>query len=222
MKCLIIVAITVFLPAAAISATYYVPDHFSTIQSSISDASVVNGDVIIVRAGTYLENLIFLGKAITVTSESGPGSTVIDGMQKGSVALFQYMEGQDSVLEGFTLTNGSGTLLASVNGTAGGAVCCDESSPTIRGNIITKNLCDNGVGIFMDSSAPVIDGNILCENGAAAFPVTGGGIYVFNKSKPVVQNNSIFHNDAYAGGGMCISNSSMDVVNNTIVANECV
>ena len=70
-----------FLPltGTALAATYYVPDHFSAIQDAIASPAVVDGDTIIVRAGTYVENINFFGKAITVQSESGPEKTVIDG-----------------------------------------------------------------------------------------------------------------------------------------------
>jgi len=88
------------------AATIYVPDGFSTIQHAIDFAST--GDVIIVRQGTYVENIDFLGKAITVKSEKGPALTIIDGGSpidpaSCSVACFRNKEGLDSVLDGFTL-----------------------------------------------------------------------------------------------------------------------
>ena len=49
----------------------------STIQSAINTS--VDGDVVCVDAGTYAETIDFLGKAVTVQSELGPGVTVIDG-----------------------------------------------------------------------------------------------------------------------------------------------
>jgi hypothetical protein len=69
-----ILTILFALPALGISqAKWYVPDDFPTIQGAISNAFVVQGDTVIVRPGMYVEkNLDFLGKAITVKSESGP------------------------------------------------------------------------------------------------------------------------------------------------------
>ena len=73
MRVPIILAVLILTPTLGLSATYYVPDDFKTIQGAISDLSVVNGDIIIVRADTYVENLDFLGKAITVRSQGGEG-----------------------------------------------------------------------------------------------------------------------------------------------------
>src|SRR5215475_1227989 len=46
-------------------------------QSAFNDAT--DGDMVLVAPGTYVENVNFGGKAITVTSESGPEVTIIDG-----------------------------------------------------------------------------------------------------------------------------------------------
>ena len=60
-------ALTGTLSAAIIN----VPGDFLTIQGAIADAGTVNGDEIVVQPGTYLEAIIFLGKAITLRSASG-------------------------------------------------------------------------------------------------------------------------------------------------------
>ena len=58
--------------------TIYVPDEHATIQGAIDAAN--NGDVIIVRDGSYSENLVINGITdLTLRSENGAGSTTISG-----------------------------------------------------------------------------------------------------------------------------------------------
>lgn len=204
MRCglLAVFALAAFAPIG-LSADIYVPDHYPAIQDAI-DASM-NGDRIIVRPGTYMENIHFAGKAITLTSEKGPKFTVIDGGNYGSVVLFAGMEGLGTVLEGFTITHGYSA--------AGGGICC-YSSPTIIGNIITGNTADMGGGICCwDDSAPVITGNDISGNTAW---LDGGGIYLWDSS-PVISSNTIRGNSSGYGGGIyCWDHSSPAIVNNTV------
>ena len=96
----------------------------------------------------------FLGKAITVRSAAGSEVTIIDGSAltlghtSGSVVAFRNGEGADSILEGFTLTNGSGSAVG--GGDLGGGVFCDLSYPTIRNNTIIGNTASHGGGIYSD------------------------------------------------------------------------
>ena len=78
---------------------------YTSIQAAIDAAQ--SGDWIIVHDGTYYENINLQGKAITVCSENGTGTTFIDGTSNGPVVTFDHNEGRDSILKGFTLTNGS-------------------------------------------------------------------------------------------------------------------
>jgi len=77
MRSLFITAIVLVFPVIAVSATIHVPPDQPTIQAGIDVA--VGGDTVLVAPGTYVENIDFKGKAITVTSEQGADVTVIDG-----------------------------------------------------------------------------------------------------------------------------------------------
>ena len=79
----------------ALAATISVPMDYSTIQEAID--AVVDGDLILVAAGTYVENIDFLGKAITLQSEVGAEATVIDGSQVDSVVTFASGEPVEAV-----------------------------------------------------------------------------------------------------------------------------
>jgi len=106
LKAVLACALLLF-PCSAIAATIHVPADQSTIQAGIDAA--FDGDLVLVSPGTYLENIDFLGKGITVQSEQGDDLTVIDGNQNGSVVSFANGEPEDAVLDGFTIINGSGT-----------------------------------------------------------------------------------------------------------------
>jgi pectin methylesterase-like acyl-CoA thioesterase len=63
-----------FLASTCTASTTYVPDEYSTIQAAVNAAS--NGDTIIVRDGTYTEN-IKVDKSLTIRSKNGPDYTVV-------------------------------------------------------------------------------------------------------------------------------------------------
>jgi len=205
--------------ASALGAvTIYVPDDYGTIQEAVNAS--VNGDVIVVRPGVYVENIDFIGKEITVTTEKGPTITIIDGNKVKSVATFISGEGPGTILEGFTLTNGSGSP-EPLGYVSGGAIYCEGSSPIIRNNIITKNIVPAGfgAGIFLFESSPEITGNTFHENQSK---FCGGGIYS-RKSSPLITNNTIFNNKSHetTGGGItCSWNARPRIINNTIYKNE--
>ena len=171
-----------------------VPDDYPTIQEGIDAA--VNGDTVLVSPGTYVENIDFLGKAITVISSNGPEVTIIDGGNPvnpdyGSVVIFSKGEGLDSVLDGFTVTNGNGTLyhIDDYDPACGGGIFCVNASPTIKNNIITNNNIEYGTGggIFCNNSSIIIDNNIIQGNYA---PSGGGGIEC-KYGSPTITDNSI-------------------------------
>ena len=99
--------LTLVLP---VSIDIDVPDDYDTIQEAIDAAE--DGDVITVQAGTYVENIDLLGKAITLTSADGPDDTIIDGSDLtlgedfGCVIYLGNLEDEDTIISGFTITGG--------------------------------------------------------------------------------------------------------------------
>jgi len=143
MRAAIIIVIIVAIPVMAYSATIKVPKDYVTIQAAID--ATVNGDTVLVAPGKYVENIDFKGKAIKVKSEQGFMLTVIDGNQTGSVVTFNTGEGAASILEGFTIQNGSGVILGG-SVTYGGGIYCNIASPTIMDNLLKDNHTDHGGG----------------------------------------------------------------------------
>ncbi len=203
---IISIGIIFVLVSTAQGATIHVPVDQPTIQDGINRA--VNGDTVLVAPGTYVENIDFKGKAITVKSSGGAEVTVIDGNQAGSVVTFNHGEGNDSVIQGFTLTNGSGFVWG---GTSGGGIWCSGSSPTISQNIISGNNADYGGGIACKDSSPIITGNQIINNTTVlpnAHTGDGGGIKCNNSSAKISDNTIAYNSAEHDGGGVTTDDGS--------------
>jgi serine protease len=202
------------------ATTYYVPGHYATIQEAIDAAS--GGDEIIVRTGNYPEHIDFLGKNITVRSEAGPFHTTISGdpdIDKYiAIVTFWDSEGADSVLDGFTITNGIGVF--------GGGIACYNSEPTISNCVITGNTGGSGGGIFLcdwdwdDGKAAATIVNCLITDNKSMEGGAGGGVYC-GATAPTIINSTISGNSADAvgdgGGGIRSSVDASPTVFNTIL-----
>lgn len=202
------------IPTICFSATIHVPGDQATIQAGIDAA--VNGDTVLVAPGTYVENIKFNGKRITLTSSGGAAVTVIDGNQAARVVTFSSAESSNSVLDGFTITNGAPPT--GQNG--GGIYCYFHSHPTIRNNIISGNgpaYWGGGIACYLYCS-PDITNNTITHNAA----ITGGGIACTNDCHPDIMDNVISSNVASMDGGglSCLYDSFPRIANNTISENS--
>jgi hypothetical protein len=199
--------------AAAFAATINVPAQQPTIQDGVNAA--VNGDTVLVAPGTYIENINFMGKAITVKSSGGQNVTIINGNGLAPVVAFVTGEGPKSVLSGFTLENGVGTFDF---GYQGGGISIRAAS-TIRNNIITNcNANDGdggGIGIYWGS--PIVTWNVI-KNNSAQF---GGGVSVVGSSTAQFLHNTLRNNSAESGAGFELNGASSTLIeNNTILSNS--
>jgi predicted outer membrane repeat protein len=196
--------------------TIHVPADSATIQAGINGA--VDGDTVLVADGTYTgdgnRNIDLTGKAIVVMSENGPDASIIDlenvSLSRGFV--FQSSETYNSVIDGFTVTNGNYPSL-------GGGIYCTESSPTIRNCIISDNFAHSGGGINCGwNSSPVITNCIISGNSL----FFGGGIVCGGFSSPTISNCIISDNLVmyFAGGVMCSNNSSPTIISCVISGNS--
>jgi len=188
-----------------------------SIQDAIDEAS--DGNEIIVYPGVYEENIDFSGKAIKLmsTNPNDPNVvavTIIDGGENElNVVEFSNGEGNDTVLSGFTITNGYAE--------EGGGIYCYESSPSITNCIISNNEADYGGGIYCGYySSPIITNCTISGNFAYYY---GGGIYCYDEaSSPVITNCMISGNSAsdYGGGIECDSDSSPVITYCTFIGNS--
>jgi hypothetical protein len=205
-----------------------------TIQQGIDGA--IDGDTVIVAAGTYYENLHFRSKNITLQSTnpldpSVVANTIIDGGWRGPVVTFAGSEDERCVLSGFTIQHGRADEGA---GICGGGSLYEQTRATVRKNVVRANVAfgsyasaspggggskgtmplyplGNGGGMaFCDG---VIEHNVVTEN----FARLGGGLY---RCQGNVRGCTISWNAAVErGGGLCDCGGAVE--NNLIASNVC-
>jgi hypothetical protein len=187
------------------------PEHpFDAIHEGIDAA--VDGDTVLVRDGTYTgagnRNLDFAGRLITVRSETGPETCIVDCQGHGRGFPFRSGESAAARLDGFTVTNGS-------NVTYGGAIYCDGASPTIMNCILVANAAERGGGMYCESqSSPVVKNCLIVENVAER----GGGVFL-SRSEAILTNCTMAGNRAdIAGGGLKVINRTNVTITNCILS----
>lgn len=182
----------------------------STIQAGIDAAS--DNDTVLVEDGTYPENINFKGKAITVASHflvdgdaSHISNTIIDGSQPShpdSASTVFMISGEDStsVLYGFTITGGTGTVVkyrtisvVSEYSVAGAGVLIIDGGCKIEHNIIRN--------ITMNVSGQVIFGGGISCLFSSNEQTDGKNIVIRNNT---INNNNLVTTEDAVGGGMAI------------------
>ena len=216
----VLVLSTAFLVAPATATTYLVePDgtgDFPTIQSAIDAAE--DGDTIELTDGTFTgvgnRDLNYLGKAITVRSQSGnPNACIIDcGLDDDDLHrgfLFISGEGPTSVLDGVTIQKGFGTA---------GGVLCNGASPTLTHCRISENIGAGHPGaggmICLAGSSPTLTNCTFSDNrwdSGLNSPYTLA--FDHGLSRPSRDGNGV------AGGLVCYDSSSPTLTDCTFYGN---
>jgi hypothetical protein len=220
-----------------------VPQEYPTIQSAINAAQ--RSDTVLVSEGRYYENIDFKGKGIVVASlfirtkdAQTIANTIIDGSRaadKDSASTVRFLNREDStaVLEGFTVTGGTGTRYTFDTGNTaqeGAGIIISHGKAVVRNNLICGNvtrpksafttISGGGGGISTMYGNPTVCNNVIASNQAGY----AAGM-VMNWSGGKVRNNLIYHNIggvSWGGGGLMVwrvPDNSAIVENNTIVGN---
>ncbi|HEX37762.1 MAG TPA: hypothetical protein ENG70_02745, partial [Candidatus Cloacimonetes bacterium] len=171
-KKVFLLVFSLFCAGIVNAAILNVPSEYPSIQTGIDSASV--GDTVLVQPGTYIENINYNGKNITVASlflttqdTSYISQTLIDGDSLGAVVTFVNGENSTAVLKGFSITRGLDYT--------GGGVNCLNSSPSLSHLKIFNNMAKNGAGVSAVFSDPTFQEIKVYDNTALEY---GGGIYL--------------------------------------------
>jgi hypothetical protein len=227
--------------------TIYIPADFSNIQEGIVAAD--NYDTVLVSDGIYYEQINFLGKKpLMVASQfiidgetNHIGNTIIDGSQltnSDSASVVYFVSGEDttSVICGFTIQHGKGTLtpdeFGDWDGRQGGGIWIQGAGAKIMHNRITHNTVDDsqsavetnadgaGIGTQWEDTNfwIVVTNNTIDSNTCISshYQATGAGIS--SSYSTILKNNVITYNtitgygDAVAVGGG-VSVGQFDFIN---------
>jgi hypothetical protein len=192
------------------------PANYNNIQDAINNSW--HGDTIIVKQGTYTQNIVFSGKAVTLQSSDPDNSTVVEATiispPAGSYSVtFDFAEGSGSVITGFTIV--------------GRGIYCYGTSPIISKNVI-RNCTNNGIN-GESNAAPTISDNSIESSGihgihACHGPIVGntitgnnGGIVSCNG---LIEGNTLWGNsNTILGFGGGLNNCQGEIINNIIARN---
>lgn len=132
---------------AAFAATLIVDDNgpadFTTIQAAISAAA--NGDVILVRPGTYPEALSFGGKLVTVRGDGVAAGVILSSPNGARMMHIQSGESNQLRFERLTFTGGTSEYLVQVtNGSPVFSECIFRDN--VRGAFVDGQPCASTLG----------------------------------------------------------------------------
>ncbi len=228
---------------AEAQSTLLVPQDFDTITAAVAAAN--DGDTIVVGPGVYSENVRLYGKAIVLESADGSLVTTIDGSEQtlgsmlASCVICLDGEGPSTVIRGFTLTGGTGSIAPGLTeGTGGGAICV-EASPTFEScRFIGNSAINRGAGLslrdnvdlanvaqceFIDNGGCALGGGVSIFNGAALIfectfsgnsaLISGGGLFVDEVTSTVAIRSCLFEGNASAFGGGARLSGALTSVN---------
>ena len=216
--CTLILTLCPVAPGRTIRVANDAPADFHTIQAAVDDAN--DGDTVLVAPGTYTgdgnRDIDVWLKAITIRSEEGPGSCIIDcggsaaEPHQGLVMNIDSETHTKGVIEGFTITGGYAPQ-------GGGGILCLGGDPRIINCIVTGNSARlSGGGIVCGGANPVVANCIISGNVARD---DAGGISL-SGSPALLVNCLITGNRADGEGSGVACHRNVSVVNCTITGNR--
>jgi uncharacterized repeat protein (TIGR02543 family) len=155
---------------------------FDHIQEAIEVAR--EGATILVRPGTYRENIDFLRKNVRVIGRDPNDPTqsswpVLEGTGNGPVVLIGGGQRPQCLLTGFVITRGQGQ--------PAGAIHCEDASPTIAHCLIVGNRATDpdGATVYCEDSQAVLTNCTMADNYAGP---NGAGLTLIDSDVTVLDS----------------------------------
>ena len=206
-----------------------------TIQAGLVAARP--GQDVWVAAGTYVENItlapgvgLYGGFAGTESSREQRNwrnnITIVDGNREGSVVYASEGLTSTTVIDGFTIQNGTGDPSTPGGVLRGGGIYCYNSSPTIRNNRVVNNTAHRGAGVYSEyNSSPLIAENEISHNSVLTNPwpwlSDGAGVCHYGGwAAPTLVGNLIAYNSCPGDGGGIASDKAGVITGNTLIGNS--
>jgi len=196
--CVAFVLFGAFVGAGVASArTIYVPDDYAKIQWAVDAASA--SDTIIVRPGTYIEN-VDVDKSLEIRSYSqNPSDTIVKAFDSHDHVF--YVTADNVYISGFTVTGATGYIA--------GIHLYNSNNCRIE----KVDASNNYDGIYLKSSS----NNIIANNTVSSNNYFG--IYLYESSSNTITNNTVSSN--YLDGIYLYKESNNNIIaNNTVSDNR--
>jgi parallel beta-helix repeat protein len=212
---MVMLCMAVFVCGTAGAATIWVPEGGNqTIQQAVNNATA--GDTIIVRDGTYNEN-VDVTKRLTIQSQNGSANCIVAAADLGD-HVFEVTVDYVNI-SGFKVTGANDDWKAGVY--LNGGSRCNVSDNTASGNFY-------GIYLYDSSNSNTLTSNNASSNGCY-------GIYLESSSNNTVTKNTASNNDYgiwldYSSDNTLTNNTASDNYNgiwlshssyNTLTGNNC-
>ena len=161
----------------ASAAMIYVPDNFTTIQQAVNNATA--NDTIVVRDGTYTENVDVNVDHLTIKSENGAASTSVQAANSND-NVFEVRRDYVNI-SGFNVTGATDRWKAGI-----------YLSHADHCNVSNNTASNNWAGILLDHSS---NNNTLTNN--TANRNSHHGIFVRQLSNYNILTNNIANSNFY-------------------------
>ncbi len=202
-------------PAEAQVTNLNTSENFATISAAIADADTLDGHVIEVSDGTYVEN-VPINKSITLRSVNGRASTTIQGISSAGA------------LGAVTVTNNTNGLVLGGAGQGFTILGIDNGNPGIENaavyfqgghsnaQILSNEICARGDAALMTEFGAAISGFVIDDNifsGSTFFDPPAGTGFGSQFTLPNVPRQLV----VMGCGAGCASTSDITFTNNQIV-----